>query len=172
MLKVMLAGATALVIAGSSLVYAQGPAGSAAPAERGARSRMTAEDFQAFTNAHIAALKTGLQLTPEQEKNWPPVETAIRDLAKQRQDRMAQRRERMNERRSGAAQPDAIDLLRRRADAMTARAAGLKRLADAAEPLYKSLDDGQKRRLTVLAWSMRPGHHGPGRGGPRGPERP
>ena len=33
---------------------------------------------------------------------------------------------------------------------MTARAASLKKLADAAEPLYKSLDDGQKRRFGML----------------------
>jgi hypothetical protein len=33
---------------------------------------------------------------------------------------------------------------------MDARASGLKKLADASEPLYKSLDDGQKRRFAVL----------------------
>ncbi len=33
---------------------------------------------------------------------------------------------------------------------MAANAAGLKRIAEAADPLYKSLDDSQKRRLRVL----------------------
>jgi len=33
---------------------------------------------------------------------------------------------------------------------MTARATSLKKLADASEPLYKSLDDGQKRRFSML----------------------
>ncbi len=47
----------------------------------------------AFTDARIAGLKAGLKLTAEQEKNWPAVETAIRDLAKERADRMAARRE-------------------------------------------------------------------------------
>jgi len=47
---------------------------------------------------------------------------------------------------------------------MGQRAAGLKKLADAAGPLYKSLDDGQKRRFAMLArfdrgQQMR-GHHG------------
>ena len=47
--------------------------------------------------------------------------------------------------------PDAIlARLRHGADAMTDRAAGLKKLADAAEPLYKSLDDGQKHRFAML----------------------
>jgi hypothetical protein len=33
---------------------------------------------------------------------------------------------------------------------MAATAAGLKKIADAADPLYKSLDDNQKRRLSML----------------------
>ena len=44
--------------------------------------------------------------------------------------------------------------LRERADNMAATAAALKKIADAADPLYKTLDDGQKRRLAVLT------HHG------------
>jgi len=58
-----------------------------------------------------------------------------------------------------------------RADVMGQRAAGLKKLADAAGPLYKSLDDGQKRRFALLArldrGQMRAhhGHHHGPRGG-------
>ena len=44
--------------------------------------------------------------------------------------------------------------LRDRADRMTATATALKKIADAADPLYKTLDDGQKRRLAMLT------HHG------------
>ena len=33
---------------------------------------------------------------------------------------------------------------------MAVSAAALKQIADAADPLYKTLDDGQKRRLAVL----------------------
>ena len=40
--------------------------------------------------------------------------------------------------------------LRERADNMAASAAALKKIADAADPLYKTLDDGQKRRLAML----------------------
>jgi hypothetical protein len=40
---------------------------------------------------------------------------------------------------------------------MTERAAGLKKLADAAEPLYKTLDEGQKHRFATL---MRMGAQG------------
>jgi hypothetical protein len=44
--------------------------------------------------------------------------------------------------------------LRERADNMAASATAMKKIADAADPLYKTLDDGQKRRLAVLT------HHG------------
>ena len=40
--------------------------------------------------------------------------------------------------------------LRERADNMATSAAAMKKIADAADPLYKTLDDGQKRRLAVL----------------------
>jgi hypothetical protein len=153
--RTLAAGTVALVIAGSGLALAQ-----QTPARDASGWRPNTEDIAAFTDARIAALKAGLKLTAEQEKNWPAVETAIRDLAKQRADRIKERADRMNERRearrNGGAdraatpRPDMITRLRQGADAMAARGANLKKLADAAEPLYKSLDDGQKRRFGVL----------------------
>lgn len=167
MWKALGAGTLVLAIAGSSLVYAQqrqsAPDTDQKPFARGdagPRWRMTAEDATAFADARIAALKAGLKLTAEQEKHWPAVETAIRDLAKQRYERRTEMRERMREHREGKAEIDPIDRMRRRADAMSAGAAGLKRLADAAEPLYKTLDDGQKRRLLALTRVMRSGGEG------------
>src|SRR5207237_10135287 len=43
-----------------------------------------------------------------------------------------------------------IALVRERSEALAQRAAGLKRLADAWQPLYASLDDNQKLRLRFL----------------------
>jgi zinc resistance-associated protein len=93
-----------------------------------------------------------MQLTPDQETRWPPVEQAIRDMAQARQDRMAAWRVEGK----GA---DAIARLRRRADAMTAKASDIRKLADAAEPLYQSLSEDQKSRLRFLV-KMAMGHHG------------
>ena len=45
---------------------------------------------------------------------------------------------------------DPVARLRERADNMATSAAALKKIADAADPLYKTLDDGQKRRLAIL----------------------
>jgi hypothetical protein len=162
MWKTILAGTTALVVVGSSLVYAQqGPGG---PGFMHHSWRPSAEDVSAFSDARIAALHAGLKLTAEQEKNWPAVETALRDIAKQRSERFAAR--------ASADRPtDPIARLNLRAEAMTQRGAALKKLADAAGPLYQSLDEGQKRRFMVLArlgqerqFGERGGHHGHGGG--------
>ena len=155
MKKTIAATAIALTLAGAGFALAQQQTTQQSPAREGRGFRPSAEDAAAFTDARVAALKAGLKLTAEQEKNWPAVETAIRDLAKDRSDRMKERAARHEARRGGdnAQQtgPDAISRLRQGADAMTARAAGLKKLADASEPLYKSLDDNQKRRFAILS---------------------
>jgi hypothetical protein len=44
--------------------------------------------------------------------------------------------------------------LRNRGEAMMAMGDGLKKLADAAEPLFRSLNDTQKRRLKLLEQVM------------------
>jgi zinc resistance-associated protein len=143
MWKTVLAGTTALAIVGTSLVYAQqSPGNPGFMAHHGWRP--SAEDISAFSDARIAALHAGLKLTVEQEKNWPPVEAALRDIAKQRAERFAAR--------ASADRPtDPIQRLNLRAEIMTQRGTALKKLADAAGPLYQSLDEGQKHRFTLLA---------------------
>ncbi len=88
MLKTFLAGTTALAIAGATLAYAQQ---GSSEFQRIQHWRPSAEDIAAFGDARIAALHAGLKLTAEQEKNWPAVESALRDLAKQRSERFAAR---------------------------------------------------------------------------------
>ncbi|WP_286159023.1 Spy/CpxP family protein refolding chaperone [Methylobacterium sp. Leaf456] len=117
---------------------------------------LSPEDRAAFTDARVAALRAGLTLTPDQEKLWPPVETAIRDLAKQRDAQRTARRER------GRMVDDAPGALRGMADAATARGEALRKLADATTPLFATLDEGQKRRAMVLARPLRPGGEGHG----------
>src|SRR4051812_3985190 len=145
MRKFAIAGIAALAIAGSTAVYAQHN-----------RSwfhheRMTPEDRAAFTDARIAAVKAGLKLNAEQEKLWPPVEAAVRDFAKLRIDRANARMNAERNDQQDAQTPDnPVARLRERADNMAASAAAMKRIADAADPLYKTLDEGQKGRLAVL----------------------
>lgn len=156
MWKTVLAGSTALAIAGATLAYAQqGPAAR----DLAPRWHPSAADIAAFGDARIAAIHAGLKLNAEQEKNWPAVESALRDIAKQRSEWFTAR--------ASADRPkDPIERLALRADVMTKRGEALKKLADAAGPLYKSLNDDQKHRLVVLA---RLGGHRFGMHGPRGP---
>ena len=141
MWKTVIAGTTVLAIAGATLAFADQGSGKSDHAQRW---RPNAADITAFGDARIAALKAGLQLTAEQEKNWPAVETAMRDLAKQRADRFASR--------ANAERPkDPVERLMRHAESMERRGAALKKLADAAGPLYQSLNEDQKHRFTLLA---------------------
>ncbi len=139
MWKVIVAGTAALAIAGTSLVYAQQRGGR----DGAQRWQPNTEDLRAFGEARLAALKAGLTLTPEQEKNWPSFELAARDFGKLRMDRMAAMR-------GATPSNDPVERLRQRATAMSDTGAALKKLADATDPLYKSLDDSQKRRFAVL----------------------
>src|SRR6185369_13982829 len=143
MRKFAIAAVAVLAIAGSTAVYAQHRHWGHG------FSRMNPEDRSAYADARIAAVHAGLKLTADQEKLWPPVETAVREFAKLRIDRANAR---MNASRDDSSQKpdDPVTRLRERADNMATSAAAMKKIADAADPLYKTLDDSQKRRLAVL----------------------
>jgi zinc resistance-associated protein len=152
MRKSALAAATVLAMMATSAAFAAQPAagdGAAQHPEAAQRWRPSAEDLSAILDGRIAELKTALKLNAEQEKSWPAFEQAIRDNAKARRDRMAASRDQP---RPG----DPIDRMRRRAETMTQTAAGLERLADAAKPLYQSLDEGQKHRFAFLIRTLAP----------------
>ena len=144
MRKFTIIAVAVLAIAGSTAVYAQHRHWSHS------HMRMNPEDRAAFADARIAAVHAGLKLTADQEKLWPPVETAVREFAKLRIDRANAR---MNAPQGDVSQQkpdDPLARLRERADNMATSAAAMKKIADAADPLYKTLDEGQKRRLAVL----------------------
>jgi zinc resistance-associated protein len=117
------------------------------------RPRLSAEDLSAFTDARAAALKAGLELTPDQAKNWPAFEQAYRNIAQLRRNRLMMRRGQT----SPTMDQSFADRLQRRADAVTQYGAALEELAKATKPLYQSLDDAQKRRFMMLAHLA--GHH-------------
>jgi LTXXQ motif family protein len=125
--------------------------------------RLSADDMRAFADARIAALHAGLELRPDQEKNWPAFEQALRAAAKDRIDRIQARQAAGDGQQAQAADP--IERLKRVADAMSKRGAALKQIADTGAPLYQSLDDAQKGRFRILA---RFGHHHRHHGGWRG----
>ncbi|MBR0963165.1 Spy/CpxP family protein refolding chaperone [Bradyrhizobium diazoefficiens] len=162
MRKFTIAAIAVLSIAGSGVVYAQYHR----PwmHEHMRHMHINPEDRAAMLDARIAAVHAGLKLNADQEKLWPPVEAAVRDFAKLRIDRANAR---MTAIQADADKPeDPVARLRQHAEDMGATSSALKKIADAADPLYKTLDEGQKRRLAALTR-----HRGPFGGGEDGPPR-
>jgi hypothetical protein len=149
MLKTTIAaGFTALLVSASSLAYAQAPS-------TGGIEALSAADVGTLTDARVNIVKATLQLTPDQEKYWAPIEDAIRTRAKDQQARLAAAATRLGETREHSAievlrDRNPVEFVQRRAAAMAQRAADLKKLADAWAPLYPSLSPEQKRRMSAL----------------------
>jgi hypothetical protein len=163
MLKPVIAATAVLAIAGSSLAYAQqrfgGPGGPGFGGPRAEhRHHMSPADRAALTDARIAALKAGLELTPDQAKNWPAFEQALRDLAQVRIARI-QARQAREQQGQPDGQADPFNRLASRADQLAKTSAALKKVADAGAPLYASLTDDQKVRFKMLAHMLRPHQH-------------
>jgi hypothetical protein len=145
MWKPISAGAAALLIAGSTIVYAQNQN---RPGREGLRGyRPSVEDMRAFGEARLAGLKAGLALTAEQEKSWPAFEQAAREFTKLRIDR----RNAAANTQAPAADNNPAERLNRRATAMVETGNALKKLSEATGPLYNSLDESQKRRFAMLS---------------------
>jgi len=146
MIKKAAIAATAVLIAASPLVYAAETSSNTV-----GMTHPSAADLNSLTDARVAMIKAALQLTPDQEKYWPAVEEAIRTRAKNRQarwERLAQLRdssplEALHER-------NPVELMQRRAESLSQRGADLKKVADAWEPLFKTLSEDQKKRMAFV----------------------
>ena len=133
MWKAAFAGAVALVITASTGAFAETPAIQA--------NYRVASQASGQLESGIARFKSALRLTPDQEKHWPRVESALRDIA----------------RNSDQSDNDQRGMLRRigsRATEMVLSAAAMKRLVSAAQPLMKTLDVEQKSKAMQLARAM------------------
>jgi hypothetical protein len=140
------------------------------------RTEKSASTINQGTNradARIAMLKADLRLSSDQAQHWAGLESALHDIAVKRAKSWAasndlqtgrassnspvapdpsitedeQRRDTDSERDVRKARLDDIDEMRREADAYTVQAADLRQIADAAQPLYDTLDDRQHHRL-------------------------
>lgn len=162
-----LTAASLLVLAGAAA--AQTPAPSTAPSSpqtetapaQGRRSPMTRADFDALTDARMAAIQAGLKLNPEQQRLWAPVEEALRARAASMAERFEERRRLMGERREARGRPEPDSDVTQRLDRQAERATReaqraseqaqrLNALATAIKPFYASLEENQKRLLPVL----------------------
>jgi len=103
----------------------------------------TEDDARAILNARIAALRTVISMTAEQEKLWPPVEAALRDIA-------ANALKRGQARGTTAPPVDFLEALTDIANAEETRARDLRNLVNATRPLVAALSDAQRRRIPAF----------------------
>jgi LTXXQ motif family protein len=102
--------------------------------------QLSAEQIVANSDANIDRIKAELNLTPEQEKNWTAFNSAMHYLGHNGADRLNLRIERAKR----DPPDDIIEQMRNEAQFLNDRAVDQRAVADAAEPLYASLDDKQK----------------------------
>ena len=155
MMKLVMLGTTALFLTASSIANAQS-AQTSQTSSSATPERLSAADQKTLTDLRIDLVKAALQLTPEQEKLWPPVESAIRARAEDRKARVAKIQEtvgrRADESRAEVLRNrDPIAFLQRRSEALAQRSADLDKLAEAWQPLYKTLSPEQRQRMGALA---------------------
>jgi hypothetical protein len=105
--------------------------------------QLTAEQIVANSDANIERIKTELKLTPEQEKHWAGFNSAMHYLGHNGADRLNLRVARAKR----DPPDDIIEQMRNEAQFLNDRAVDQRNVADAAEPLFASLDDKQKARF-------------------------
>jgi hypothetical protein len=102
--------------------------------------QLTAEQIVANSDAYIDRIKAELNLTPEQERNWTGFNSAMHYLGHNGADRLNLRIARAKR----DPPDDIVEQMRNEAQFLNDRAADQRAVADAAEPLFVSLDDKQK----------------------------
>ena len=105
-----------------------------------AEPELTAEQVVANSDANIARIKASLNLTPEQEKHWSGFNNAMHYLGNNGADRLKLRVARAQR----DPPDDIIEQMRNEAQFLNDRAVDQRNVADAAEPLFASLDAKQK----------------------------
>lgn len=98
-------------------------------------------------DSRLEGMKAVLKLTPGQEKYWTPFETAVRDSFALYDQMMAATRQ-------AITKDDPVQILDMLSDDASQRATRTKKIADAAKPLYDSLNPSQKRIFGPLMLTL------------------
>jgi hypothetical protein len=145
-MKPTLAVTLALGAVAASAIAFTAPTGRADPAAFSAREQkheFSDADRAGFLDARIATLHAGLKLSPEQERLWPGVESALRTAAQRAM-------ESYQKFKDAPAGGNFVDQIRQRGESVVVRGQNLQAIANAATPLYAVLTEEQRRRLPVL----------------------
>ena len=161
MKKIVLSVIAAAAIAGSAFTL------TAIAAQDSSDGPARAHTAGVIFDAKIAGMKAELKLTPDQEKLWPAFELAVRDAHKMRMEMMRDRREEM----AKDERPSPIEVMTEMSDHLAKASDELKKVTEAAKPLYDSFDDTQKRQFGPLLMMLRQGGPQHGEHGRQGPDR-
>jgi hypothetical protein len=102
---------------------------------------------EAAIDAQLKGMKTSLRLTADQEKDWAPFESAVKDAEQARL--IALQKE-----QSSSLTP--MDRLNAKAERLAQSQAGVDKIVEAAKPLYASLNDTQKHTFIKLGRMLVP----------------
>ena len=149
MKRTLLCALTAIAVSVSSVALTAAVAAGDQSAEAAHKERMQhwAADHETMMDAGLGGMKAALKLTPDQNPLWEAFENAVRGAGKARMDdvrQMMENRERMS----------SVERLDATAGHMARRAGELKKISEAAKPLYGSLDDTQKHKFDLLGREM------------------
>ena len=135
LLRTFAAAAAAAALSASAITAA------AQSDQQPTRAELVQRWAEVALDGQLKGMKTSLRLTADQEKLWGPFESAVKDGAKTRVVAL-QREQRDN--------LSPMDRLNTKAERISQSAANLKRITEAAKPLYASLDDAQKHKFITL----------------------
>jgi hypothetical protein len=131
MKRTLCAGAIALAAIGTLPIFS--------PASATEFGYGNSEQTQPPVVVNIERIRNVLQLTPEQERYWGPVEAALRNVARHQTQQES---------------PGFVHRISHRVVSLVLDSVAVERLAVAARPLIAVLSDDQKRAATGLAQEM------------------
>jgi hypothetical protein len=137
---------TGIIVGAIALTMGMASLATAEPVEAPQKNeeRFASRIGPVIQESHIARLHAALNLKPEQQRYWAPVEAALRSLARQ------QARE--------AAGAGLVQRMSDKATTLASTAVKLRRLASAAAPLIRALDENQKSSAMSFVHSAGFGH--------------
>ena len=126
--------------------------GFAAPAAAQADQQPTHAELaqrwaEAAIDAQLKGMKASLKLTADQEKDWGPFETAVKDGEKARLIALQKEQD---------ASLSPMDRLNAKAERLAQDGANLDKMVEAAKPLYASLSAAQKQKFIALGRMLVP----------------
>ena len=118
-----------------------------AAAEQPTHAELVQRWAEAGIESQLKGMKTSLRLTADQEKDWDPFESAVKDAEKARVLALQKEQD---------THLSPMDRNAAKADRLAQSQANLEKIVEAAKPLYLSLDKTQKHKFIALGRMLVP----------------